>query len=87
MAGRLLAFRRRKFMARLKLFLPAAVLAAGLIVPATLSFGKAEYVKPGGPAAGQKCTVCHKNMKNLKELTDVGTCFKDKKDLAACQTK
>ncbi len=72
-------------MARLKLFLPAAILAAGLIVPATLSFGKAEYVKPSGPAAGQKCTVCHANMSKPKELNAVGTCFKEKKNLQACQ--
>ncbi len=73
-------------MNRLKLFLPALILAGGFIVPATLSFGKVAYTKPGGVAAGQKCTVCHTKM-GTKELNDVGKCFKDKQDLKACQTQ
>lgn len=68
-------------MSRLKVFLPALILAGGFIVP---TFGKMEYVKPGGPAAGQKCTVCHTKG---KELNDVGKCFKEKKDLKACQAQ
>ena len=71
-------------MTRLKWVIPALILAGGLTVPVTVSFGKMEYVKPGGVAAGQKCTVCHSKG---KELNDVGKCFKDKKDLKACQAK
>jgi hypothetical protein len=71
-------------MRRLKLFLPALILAGGFVVPVTVSFGKVEYTKPGGIAAGVKCTVCHSKG---KELNEVGKCFKEKKDLKACQTQ
>jgi hypothetical protein len=65
-------------MSKLKLVLPALVLVGGLVVPATVSFGKPEYSK----TTGAKCTVCHSKG---KELNAVGECYKTKKDLKACQ--
>jgi hypothetical protein len=56
------------------------ILVAGLVVPATLSFGKPEYSK----TTGAKCAVCHSKG---KELNQVGECYKEKKDLKACQAK
>ncbi len=70
-------------MKNVKFILPGLILAGGLMLPR--AFGKMEYVKQGGPAEGQKCTVCH--VQGKKDLNDVGKCWKDKKDLAACQTK
>jgi hypothetical protein len=64
-------------MSKLKLVLPALVLAVGLIVP-TLSFAKPEYSK----TTGAKCSVCHSKGKDLNQ---VGECYKTKKDLKACQ--
>jgi hypothetical protein len=65
-------------MSKLKLAFPAIVVMAGLIVPATVSFGKPEYTK----TTGAKCAVCHSKG---KELNPVGQCYKEKKDLKACQ--
>jgi hypothetical protein len=67
-------------MDKLKLALPAFIIAAGLIVPATVSFGKPEYTR----ATGAKCTVCHSQGKNLNK---VGECYKEKKDLKVCQAQ
>ncbi len=67
-------------MTRLRLILPAVILAGGLIVPTTVSFGKAEYTKK----EGVKCNVCHTKG---KELNKVGECYKTKKDLKACQAE
>ncbi len=65
-------------MTRLKLVLPALILVGGLLVPATVSFGKVEYKK----TTGANCNVCHTKG---KELNKVGECYKVKKDLKACQ--
>lgn len=67
-------------MIRLKLVLPAIIVVVGLIVPATVSFGKPEYTK----TTGAKCTVCHSQGKNLNK---VGQCYKEKKDLKVCQAQ
>jgi hypothetical protein len=67
-------------MTKLKVILPALVVAAGLVVPATVSFGKPEYSK----TTGAKCTVCHTQGKNLNK---VGECYKEKKDLKVCQAQ
>jgi hypothetical protein len=67
-------------MIRLKFILPAIIIVGGLMVPATVSFGKPEFTK----ATGAKCTVCHSKG---KELNKVGECYKEKKDLKACQAK
>jgi hypothetical protein len=66
-------------MSKLELLLPALVLVGGLVVPVTVSFGKPEYSK----TTGAKCTVCHSKGKDLNQ---VGECYKQKKDLKACQT-
>jgi hypothetical protein len=66
-------------MSKLKLVLPAAILVGGLVLPTTVSFGKPEYTKKTGAA----CSVCHSRG---KELNQVGQCYKEKKDLPACQT-
>jgi len=65
-------------MSKLKLLIPVLVLVGGLVVPVTLSFGKPEYSK----STGAKCSVCHSKG---KELNQVGECYKQKKDLKACQ--
>jgi hypothetical protein len=67
-------------MNRLKLVLPVIIVVAGLVVPATVSFGKIEYSK----TTGAKCTVCHTQGKNLNK---VGECYKEKKDLKVCQAQ
>ena len=67
-------------MRKLKMVLPAAILLAGLVVPATMSFGTPAYAK----ATGAKCAVCHSKG---KELNAVGQCYKEKKDLKVCQAK
>jgi hypothetical protein len=67
-------------MSKLKLVVPAMIVVAGLVVPVTLSFGKPEYSK----TTGAKCAVCHSKG---KELNAVGQCYKEKKDLKACQAK
>ena len=59
------------------------VLVAGLIAATSLSFAKPEFSKKEG---GAKCVVCHTAM-GKKDLNDVGKCYKDKKDLKACQAK
>jgi hypothetical protein len=67
-------------MTKLRVILPAIIVAGGLIVPATVSFGKPEYSK----TTGAKCTVCHTQGKNLNK---VGECYKTKKDLKVCQAQ
>lgn len=65
-------------MSKLRLVLPALVIAGGLVVPATVSYAKPEYSK----TTGAKCAVCHTKG---KELNAVGQCYKTKKDLKVCQ--
>ena len=59
------------------------VLVAGLILGNSLSFAKPEYSKKEN---GAKCVACHTAM-GKKDLNDTGKCYKEKKDLKACQTK
>jgi hypothetical protein len=67
-------------MAKLKYVLPGIILVGGLIVPATVSFGTPQYSK----TTGAKCSVCHTTG---KQLNKVGECYKEKKDLKACEAK
>lgn len=54
----------------LKIGLPMAILAGGLIVSTPFSFGKAEYTKKEKKA----CTYCH-TANGKKELNDLGKCY------------
>ena len=65
----------------MKIAATCAILVAGLIAASMSSFAKPEYSKKEG---GAKCVVCHTAM-GKKDLNDVGKCYKDKKDLKACQ--
>lgn len=68
-------------MIRLKLILPAMILVGGLVVPSTVSFGKAEYTKKEKKA----CSYCHTKG---KELNKVGECYKEKDhSLEGCEAK
>lgn len=69
-------------MHRLKLILPALIVAGGLVVPATVSFGKAEYTKKEKKA----CSYCHTKG---AELNKVGECYKAKTPhaLEGCEAK
>lgn len=65
-------------MSKLKFVLPALVLAGGLVVSSTSSYGKPEYVKTTKKA----CTFCHVDSKaKPKELTEAGKYFKEHKSL------
>jgi cytochrome c553 len=64
-------------MRRMKLVLPAAVLAAGFLFCTTATYGKAEYAKKEKKA----CTFCHAKAGTDKEvmnnnLTDAGKYYK-----------
>jgi len=62
----------------------AAVLAMAWLIPAT-GFTTAEIGKKEG---GAPCTKCHvKPLKGDENLNDVGKCYKEKKDLKACEKK
>jgi len=69
-------------MRKLKLLLPAMILAGGLMM-SSVSFGKAEYTKK----EKKGCVVCH--VKNgAKELNKVGECYKkNNHSLEACEGK
>lgn len=69
-------------MRKFKLVVPAFVLMAGMMVPATLSFAKKEYTTKEKTG----CVTCHVKA-GAKELNKVGDCYKDSKDLKACQAK
>ncbi|MBI4908661.1 MAG: hypothetical protein HY820_33890 [Acidobacteria bacterium] len=66
-------------MKRLPLVASVVAVVAGLILSATLSFGKPEYTKK----EKKGCVSCHVTAKS-KELNDVGKCYGEKKDLKAC---
>lgn len=59
--------------------IPAIILAAGLALSGMSSFAKPEYTKKEKVG----CTKCHVTAKS-KELNAAGKCYKDKKDLKAC---
>jgi hypothetical protein len=69
-------------MRKLRFVLPAAILIGGLTIPATLSYGTAEYTKK----EKKGCTYCHTKA-NSKELNKVGQCYKEKKTLVGCATQ
>ncbi len=69
-------------MRQLKLALPAVILIGGLTIPATVSFGKAEYTKK----EKKGCVYCHTKAGSA-ELNKVGDCYKEKKTLAGCEAK
>jgi hypothetical protein len=73
------------FMFRLKLIVPAVILAGGfLMVCSTASFGKQEYTKQTKKA----CTYCHVDAaKNPKDLKDAGKYFQEHKNLDGYQEK
>lgn len=63
---------------KIKYVVPATILVGGFLVSATLSFGKAEYVK----ATKKPCAYCHVDSKaKPKELTEAGKFYKDHKTL------
>ncbi len=69
-------------MRTLKLALPAVILIGGLTIPATVSFGKAEYTKK----EKKGCVYCHTKATS-KELNKVGECYQQKKTLEGCEAK
>ncbi len=69
-------------MNKLKLFVPAIILMGGLVVPSTVSFGKAEYSKK----EKKGCTVCHTKAGSA-DLNKVGKCYGEKKTLEGCEAK
>jgi hypothetical protein len=68
-------------MVRFKFIAPALILAGGLAVFSTASYGKAEYTKKEKKA----CSYCHTTG---KELNKVGECYKSKNhSLEGCEAK
>lgn len=55
----------------LKIALPAVIVAAGMLLSSTSSYGKVEYAKK----EGKSCTFCHVKM-GSKELNDTGKYYK-----------
>ncbi|HEY1343088.1 MAG TPA: hypothetical protein VGF59_36545 [Bryobacteraceae bacterium] len=65
-------------MRAMKVALPAAILAVGMVVCTTASYGKAEYAKK----EKKSCTFCHAKMTTDKEeanknLNDAGKYYKE----------
>lgn len=71
-------------MKTLPLLCSGAILACGLLLSASLSYGKAEYTK----TEKKPCKTCHvQAMPKTKEqaaLNDVGKCYEQKKSLKDC---
>lgn len=61
----------------LKFMLPGCVLLTGLLIPNTPSLGKPEDTKK----TRKPCAFCHVSGKDVKELTDAGKYYKEKKTL------
>ena len=75
-------------MRTLKLVVPAGIVAAGILLCTSVSYGTMEYSKK----EKQACTVCHvkvgaaEAMKKDPNLTDTGKCYKDNDhSLAKCK--
>lgn len=67
----------------LKLAIPSALFAAGLMVTASSSFGKPEYTKK----EKKGCTVCHVAA-GKKDLNAVGQCYaSNNHSLDGCEGK
>lgn len=57
------------------------LLAVVFVMSSSVSFGKPEYTKK----EKKGCQTCHVDAKKkAKDLNDVGKCYGEKKDLAAC---
>jgi hypothetical protein len=65
----------------LKLAVPAVIVGLGMILATSnVSYGSAKIAKETGV---KPCTVCHTTM-GKKDLNKAGECYKEKKDLKAC---
>ena len=61
-------------MSKLKLMIPAMIVAAGFLTLTTASYGKPEYTKKEKKA----CSFCHIDSKaKPKDLTDAGKYYKE----------
>lgn len=70
-------------MKKVMLAVAVVVLGAWVLFP-TLGFSTAEIAKK----EGKPCTACHtKPIKGDENLNEVGKCYKEKKDFAACEKK
>lgn len=63
----------------LKMTIPGMILATGLFLTSTVSYGTVEFSKKEKKA----CATCHPAGKT-KELTATGKCYKEKKSLEGC---
>jgi hypothetical protein len=63
-----------------KFAIPALVAGLGILASSTLSYGTVKIAKDTG---AKPCTACHVAM-GKKDLNPAGTCYKEKKDLKAC---
>ncbi len=63
-------------MRNLKIALPAMILAGGMLVCTTATYGKAEYTKKEKKA----CTFCHTSATS-KDLNDAGKYYQEHKSL------
>lgn len=71
-------------MSKAKFVVPAVIVAGGLLISSTNSYGKPEYTK----STKKACTFCHVNAKaKPKELTEAGKYFKEHKSLEGYQAK
>ncbi len=68
-------------MSKMKIALPAMILAFGLAAT-SVSYGKPEYTKK----EKKGCTFCHVTAKS-KELNKVGECYGKNKSLEGCPAK
>lgn len=59
-----------------------AMATLGLVFAVRPAVSKPEFAK----STGKPCAMCHVKA-GSKDLNDVGKCYKDKKDLAACEKK
>jgi len=63
-------------MLSLKVTIPAVILAGGILLCSTATYGKAEYTKKEKKA----CTFCHMAA-NSKDLNDAGKYYQEHKSL------
>jgi hypothetical protein len=73
-------------MHRLKIAVPTTIVAAGMLLSVSVSYGTPEYAKKEKKA----CSNCHAKMvtdkkEMAKNLNDTGTCYKENEhSLAKC---
>jgi mono/diheme cytochrome c family protein len=66
-----------------RLILPAAILAAGMMMTSMVSFAKPEYAKK----EKKNCATCHVKA-GSKDLNDIGKCYaKNSHSLDKCEKK